>query len=248
MAARLLGLQGVGASKWVVAKLSKKQGRYACTDAYISWRLGVHLRGGAGKASSREESDDGGVFHHATPIASTSSPTILAQVPLKLSPSASSARPPIKLNNAAVRAVPLLGDGGTVEGANPLPWWCGTTTGANGQTRSAALLLASFPSLAPLPTSSTSISARPAWPLDNAAHRCLGLRAAHVASAARWCAGWSATTWRVGLWWCVEDPVGGDGDLAAGIGSGGGGGNVRAWRCSAGDALMLLERKKDWVV
>ncbi|KAK3124191.1 hypothetical protein QOZ80_7BG0583130 [Eleusine coracana subsp. coracana] len=66
MATKHLGLKGietmpekVAMSKWDVATLSKKQVRYACTDAYVSWRLGVHQRGHCGKkGSSREESKD----------------------------------------------------------------------------------------------------------------------------------------------------------------------------------------------
>ncbi|KAL6880470.1 hypothetical protein ACP4OV_012035 [Aristida adscensionis] len=52
MAAALVGLRmaakpaAVVRSDWGAAKLSKKQVRYACVDAYLSCRLGVHLRAG----------------------------------------------------------------------------------------------------------------------------------------------------------------------------------------------------------
>lgn len=49
MADRLLGIRGVAKSrkiavgKWDGTTLSKKQVRYACVDAYLSYRLGVRL-------------------------------------------------------------------------------------------------------------------------------------------------------------------------------------------------------------
>lgn len=49
MAERLLGLRGinkpswVGTSTWDVRRLSKRQVQYACVDAYLSCRLGIHL-------------------------------------------------------------------------------------------------------------------------------------------------------------------------------------------------------------
>ncbi|GJN38331.1 hypothetical protein PR202_gb27361 [Eleusine coracana subsp. coracana] len=59
MAARHLGLKRIEmmpekvrtASKWDGATLSKMQIRYACTDAYLSRRLAVHLRDNGEKAA-----------------------------------------------------------------------------------------------------------------------------------------------------------------------------------------------------
>ncbi|KAJ1283941.1 hypothetical protein BS78_03G166100 [Paspalum vaginatum] len=63
METRLLGIRGGGMKKsskvststWDGVTLSKKQVRYACVDAYLSCRLGVHL--GAAMASQPSDSD-----------------------------------------------------------------------------------------------------------------------------------------------------------------------------------------------
>uniref|UniRef100_A0A0E0LGA9 3'-5' exonuclease domain-containing protein n=1 Tax=Oryza punctata TaxID=4537 RepID=A0A0E0LGA9_ORYPU len=62
MAEELLGLAGikkpatVGRSRWDAPKLSKKQVKYACVDAFLSLRLGVHV--GAAPASTSTSSSD----------------------------------------------------------------------------------------------------------------------------------------------------------------------------------------------
>jgi hypothetical protein len=64
MAARLLGIRGltksrkIGMSNWCASTLSKKQVRYACVDAYLSYRLGVHLRHNGDDTSSSCSDDD----------------------------------------------------------------------------------------------------------------------------------------------------------------------------------------------
>ncbi|KAL6880468.1 hypothetical protein ACP4OV_012033 [Aristida adscensionis] len=64
MAEWLLGVAGVGkspevgTSRWGVRRLSRKQVRYACADAYLSCRLGARIL--AGDRASLIVSDDGG--------------------------------------------------------------------------------------------------------------------------------------------------------------------------------------------
>ncbi|EEC81409.1 hypothetical protein OsI_24649 [Oryza sativa Indica Group] len=61
MAEELLGLAGikkpaaVGRSRWDAPKLSKKQVKYACVDAFLSHRLGVHV-GAAPPSTSSSDS------------------------------------------------------------------------------------------------------------------------------------------------------------------------------------------------
>jgi hypothetical protein len=67
LAGKLLGIRrhGVaeksmrlGRSRWDAAKLSWEQVRYAATDAYVSCRLGVHLRRGAAVHVADHQDDD----------------------------------------------------------------------------------------------------------------------------------------------------------------------------------------------
>ncbi|KAL6647649.1 hypothetical protein ACP70R_015086 [Stipagrostis hirtigluma subsp. patula] len=64
MAERLLGITGeekdreVRRSRWGVRKLSMEQVRYACVDAYLSCRLGEHIRAGDRASEMTDDEED----------------------------------------------------------------------------------------------------------------------------------------------------------------------------------------------